>query len=109
MSQIRPTGRCGRTGSLSSRARRSPASRPARRRLADQPPDGSHQLLNLRLAWTLAPAHAVADVLVQQPQGDLVERRLGGLDLGEDVDAVALLLDHPRDAPDLPLDPGEPG
>src|ERR1700759_297246 len=49
----------------------------------------------------------MAGVLVDQPERDLVERRLDRPDLGEDVDAVPLLLDHPRDPPHLPLDPRE--
>src|ERR1700744_4768898 len=51
--------------------------------------------------------HAVAGVVVDQAERDLVERRLDRADLGEHVDAVTLLLDHPRDPPHLPLDPRE--
>ena len=75
---------------------------------ADQPADRAHQLLHLLLGGALAGAHAVADVVVEEAEGDLVEGGLGGLDLGEDVDAVAVLLHHPRDAADLALDAGEP-
>ena len=48
-------------------------------------------------------------VAVEQPERDLVKRRLNLGDLGEDVDAVAVLLGHPLDATDLALDPGETG
>jgi hypothetical protein len=43
----------------------------------------------------------VVGVVVEQAQRDLVERRLHSGDLGEDVDAVAVLVDHPLDAADL--------
>ena len=47
---------------------------------------------------------AVARVLVEQAERDLVERGLDRADLGQDVDAVAVVLDHPLDAADLALD-----
>src|SRR3954454_2215514 len=77
--------------------------------VGDEPADRAHQLLDLLLARSLAAAHAVADVVVDEPERDLVERRLGGLDLSEHVDAVAVLLDHPGDAADLALRTGQPG
>src|SRR5207302_6207922 len=59
-------------------------------------------------ALALAGAHhAVAGVVVDQAEGDLVERRLDGRDLREDVDAVALVLDHSLDPADLALDPAK--
>src|SRR3712207_9583839 len=48
--------------------------------------------------------HAVPGMVVQEPERDLVQRGLDGRDLREDVDAVALLVDHPLDAADLALD-----
>jgi hypothetical protein len=51
--------------------------------------------------------HAVAGVVVKEAEGDLVERGLDRGDLRQDVDAVAVLLDHPSDAADLALDTGE--
>lgn len=36
-----------------------------------------------------------------------MKRRLGGLDLGQDVDAVAIFLDHPSQTANLALDSGE--
>src|SRR5215217_2327500 len=76
-----------------------------------QAADGAHQLVGLigrlvRAAVALAQ-EAVARVAVQQAERDLVQRRLDGGDLGQDVDAVAVLVDHARDAADLTLDPGQ--
>ena len=72
-----------------------------------QAADRAHHLLGQLLAvgGALGADDAVAGVFVEQGEGDLVERRLGGGDLGEDVDAVALLLDHPLEAADLAGDP----
>ena len=53
-------------------------------------------------------ADAVADVLVEEADGDGLERLGDGADLGEDVDAVRVLLDHALDAADLALDAVEP-
>ena len=39
--------------------------------------------------------------------GDLFERGLDGRDLGQDVDAVGVLVDHPLEAADLALDAAE--
>jgi len=47
---------------------------------------------------------AVADMSVEQPEADLVEGGADGVDLRDDVDAVPILLDHPRHASDLSLD-----
>src|SRR5438552_2799131 len=43
-------------------------------------------------------------MLVEDLECERLERRVDGRDLGEDVDAVAVLLDHPLDAADLALD-----
>ena len=50
----------------------------------------------------------MAHVGVEQAQADAVEGAAHGGDLGEDVDAVPLLLDHPRQAARLALDPAQP-
>ena len=72
---------------------------------ADQPGERRHQLLALLLlVLGLRAQHAVARVVVHQRERDLVEGRLRGADLLEDVDAVAVVLDHPRDPPHLALD-----
>jgi YHS domain-containing protein len=42
---------------------------------------------------------------VQQPECDLVKRRLSRADLRQHIDAVAVLLDHPRNAAHLAFDP----
>src|SRR5262245_47925308 len=52
-------------------------------------------------------ADAVAQVLVEEAEAHALERPGHGRDLGEDVDAVLLLVDHAGDAAHLPLDPGE--
>src|SRR3984957_16036954 len=48
-------------------------------------------------------ADTVAEVLLEQTEGDRLERLGGRRDLREDVDAVLVLLDHPLQAPDLAL------
>ena len=47
---------------------------------------------------------AVVDVVVEDPIRDAVERGRDRADLRQDVDAVAVLRDHPLDAAHLPLD-----
>ena len=47
---------------------------------------------------------AVRQVLVEQPERHRLQRLGHRGDLGEDVDAVLLLLDHPLQAADLALD-----
>src|SRR5680860_761913 len=47
-------------------------------------------------------------VLVQQAERDGLQGLGHGGDLGQDVDAVGLVGDHPLDAPDLTLDPLHP-
>src|SRR6058998_3858946 len=49
-------------------------------------------------------ADAVVDVLVEELEGDSLERGGDGRDLGQDVDAVAVVGDHLLDAAHLPLD-----
>ena len=51
---------------------------------------------------------AVRHVLVEQAEGDRLERLRHRGDLGEDVDAVLLLLDHPLQPAGLALDPAQP-
>ncbi len=53
-------------------------------------------------------AHAVADVIAHHLELDLFQRRAHGRDLGHDVDAVAILVDHADEAAHLALDPSEP-
>jgi hypothetical protein len=50
----------------------------------------------------------VLDVVPEHRLFDPPERRPRRPDLREDVHTVALLLDHPDEAADLPLDPAEP-
>src|SRR5262249_54124049 len=68
-----------------------------------------HELLNLAMLVFRVTAqhgllHALADLLAQQLLLDALEGRAHGGDLGDDVDAVATLLDHAREAAHLPLD-----
>lgn len=51
--------------------------------------------------------HTVVSVVVEQSQGDLVKRGVDCGQLGQDVDAVAIVLDHALDAADLSLDPAQ--
>src|SRR5215204_2242212 len=75
---------------------------------AHQAADRCHQLFGPFFLLRGGPTHdAVAGVVVEQAQRDLVERRLHGGDLGEHVDAVAVVFDHPLDAADRGLDPAE--
>src|SRR3954452_23422033 len=89
--------------------RRYPTARRRRKRApsaaAHEPPDRGHELLGAVVLLRLgALDHAVAGVVVEEAERDLVERRLDGGDLGQDVDAVAVVLDHPLHAAHLPLD-----
>jgi hypothetical protein len=49
----------------------------------------------------------MTDVLVEQPDSHGAQCRRGGIDLGEDVDAIRFLGDHSLQTSHLPLDPGE--
>ncbi len=71
--------------------------------------DGGHQLGRLLVALLrgVGPEHAVSGVVVEQPERDLVESGLGGADLGQDVDAIAVVLHHALDSADLALDPAQ--
>jgi hypothetical protein len=76
----------------------------------EHPPHCTHELIRLfvRVIGTAVASHeAVPDVPVEQAEGDLVKGGRSGVDLRHHVDAVAIILDHPRHASDLPLDPGE--
>ena len=51
---------------------------------------------------------AVLHVILEHLDPDRLEGGVDGSELGENVDAVAVVLDHLGDASHLPLDPGEP-
>src|SRR5882757_3093166 len=74
--------------------------------------DGSRCLgkLLVGVAATLGDGagHAVIEVLVEQVQRHRPQRTVHGADLGKDVDAVLVFLDHPRDATHLTLDAPQP-
>ena len=48
--------------------------------------------------------HAVPEVVVEQAEGDALQRPRRGAHLGENVDAVLVVLDHPLQPADLTLD-----
>lgn len=76
----------------------------------DHPTDRAHELFGLEIrivGSTVAADEAMTDVVVEQPQSDLVQRRPRGVDLGDDVDAIPIVSDHPGDPPDLPFDLGQ--
>src|SRR5699024_955197 len=55
------------------------------------------------------PDDAVLKVVVQEGEGDVLQSGGDGADLGEDVDAVGVLIDHAVDATGLSLDALESG
>lgn len=72
------------------------------------PPDYTHELLRALLLFLGLPAdHAMLGVVFKKAEGNLVEGGLDRGDLGDDVDAIAVVVDHPLDPPDLSLDPSE--
>src|SRR5699024_3955016 len=52
--------------------------------------------------------HAVAHVILEQSHGNPLQGFGERRDLGEDVDAVPVILHHPVDAPGLAFDPAQP-
>jgi len=74
--------------------------------------DGLGGLADLLLGLPAAGARglddAVAEVLLEQAEGDSLERLRHRRDLGEDVDAVLLVLDHALQTAGLTLDATEP-
>src|SRR5262245_40038970 len=65
--------------------------------------------VRLRTAGVDGVGDAVSDVILQQAERHRLQRAGGRGDLGEDVDAVSVVLDHPLQPADLPLDPAQPG
>src|SRR5947207_1079769 len=78
---------------------------------ADEAGDGGGGLGHLGVGVGRAGGHrlphTVVHVVLQQFEGHRLQRPGGSRDLGEDVDAVAVFVDHPLQAPDLALDPAE--
>src|SRR6476661_2264629 len=79
---------------------------------ADQAGDGGGCLgqlgIGLITAFGDGLRDAVAEVLVEQAERHRLQRAVDRAYLGEDVDAVLVLVDHLRDAADLPLDAAQP-
>src|SRR5438034_272332 len=98
-----PTSRSSRNRSRSELT--SPSSRKAVHRLQELP-----ALLrrDVGVARGNRAGDAVVDVLVEDLEGEALERCRDGRDLRQDVDAVAVVLDHPLDSAHLALDPMEP-
>src|ERR671913_1534780 len=70
--------------------------------------DGGGELLYLLvsvLALLYGRPDAVLYVVLEQDGADLLQRRDDAGDLGQDVDAVVLLVDHPLHTAHLTLDP----
>src|SRR6185437_5895198 len=78
----------------------------------NQPRDRGRGLVELGLRVVAAlgdgTRDAVTQVLVEQIQDDRTQGAVDGADLGEDIDAVLVLLDHPGDAAHLALDAPQP-
>ena len=75
-------------------------------------PDRIDQFLNLvalidRIARRKCVHNAVRYVVSQDLSFNLMQRRAHRIDLGQYVDAGALLADHPEQPADLALDPPE--
>ena len=81
-----------------------------RRLAAQKPVDGFRQLANLlgRVAGLDGLGNAVLSVRAEQQKASLFECRPGRVDLGQDVDAVAVFGDHALDASNLALDALQP-
>src|SRR5579863_6612483 len=79
---------------------------------AHEPGDGLGCLVDLGGGGVAAlgdgAGDAVAEVFFQQPKCHRLQGLGGGGYLGEDVDAVLVVLDHALEAADLPFDPAQP-
>src|ERR1700749_1438818 len=81
----------------------------ARSAASEQPSDRGHHLFGaLVLLLGLGADHARVRVPVKKAERDLVERRLGGAALRDDVDAIAVVLYHSLDPTALALDALQP-
>src|SRR4051812_21562304 len=78
----------------------------------DEASDGGGCFLDLEFGFGASGGErltdAVLEVVFEQLKGDGLEGLGGGGDLGEDVDAVLVLVDHSLQAADLSLDPAQP-
>src|SRR5215468_6613831 len=83
------------------------------RRLARAAVQHFHQLgdllaLVLRVSARNRVLYAMADVVLKQLTLNFTKRGLSRRDLGNDVDAIAVPSDHPRNPPHLAFDSAEP-
>src|SRR5438477_4098027 len=83
----------------------------SRSSLPGEPGDGGEELLHLLVARTLldAVADTAANVLVQELDADGSQRCRRGGDLGKDVGAVPILINHALQPAHLAFDPPESG
>src|SRR5436190_3764510 len=74
--------------------------------------DGCQELADLLVRLVAAASHRIADAVVrmvgEEPERYPVQRLVDGGDLGQKIDAVRLILDHPSQPAHLSLDPREP-
>src|SRR5436190_24649 len=93
-------------------APRAPSARAEASSGARETLDGCQELTDLLVRLVATASHRIADAVVrmvgEEPEGDPVERLVDGGDLGQQVDAVRLILDHPSQPAHLSLDPREP-
>src|SRR3954447_7848508 len=86
-----------------------PASTPEAASGPDKAGDGFGGFLHLGVGLGAAGLdglrHAVAEMVLDQAQGDRLQGPGHGGDLGEDVDAVGVVVDHALEPPHLALDP----
>src|SRR5690242_1639149 len=75
----------------------------------DEPGDRVGSLFDLggRIPGPRRVDDAVRQVILEQADRHRLQRALGGRDLSQDIDAVRVLVDHPLQAADLPLDPAQ--
>ena len=77
----------------------------------DESFDGLRQLSHLvgGVAGPDGPGDAVVDVVFEEDEAHFFESRSRRVDLGQYVDAVAILVDHALQSANLALDALEPG
>jgi hypothetical protein len=76
--------------------------------------DDGDQLIDFPFSFLLIPrsnciGNAVTHVVLKHKPLDTRQSCARGLHLGDNVNAVAVVIDHFYETTDLPFDPGEPG
>jgi hypothetical protein len=67
-----------------------------------------HELIAFQPLSLASPRNAIAYVVLEQTHRNTLERAVGGRDLGQNIDAVTVLLNHALEAPYLAFDPSQP-